>query len=410
MAAGIEFVEGIVLPVEVHAAVCHFLGAGFSAATRFEVPVSRGFLREEWEFHEPDGGGGSTLVRARYDQGRPDLTNLLARVSQQYGPLKNLDLEAVFSDLYVRAFGLGRAWETSQCVGAEGDFTIRALKRDYAALVAYIVAYLRSKSEEPEACPLVTRFVERFKHQDCILTLNYDTILERHCTSAQPSHRVMLMGYRIGPAGSTNGGVAPPMFRNLRHDQRGIFAKLHGAIDWSTCPNRACPNHRYIQSDSPWYGPRFERTGPHPRCVDCGRSVEPVIVPPIGTKPFARFPKLSVMWSHAYEALRRSQRWVFMGVSLATTDVHLQALVRSASRDAPYFGQGAASPGRVCVVSKTYDDARAVAQRLVAALSPNALEVLRDHRDGIALFQSVEEYLAASAETDRDREDRPDSL
>jgi len=411
MTDDIGFDRGLLRPVEGCAPVCYFLGAGFSAATRYRFPTSVGFLTRDFECHGPDHKRGTTLVRSSYDAGRPELKGLLDRIAEQYGTPETLNLETVMTDLYIRAFGLGEAWELRRPrVGAAQDYSVPALRRDYTALLAYIVARLQIKDTEPFSCPLTDRLVNSLKRQDSVLTLNYDTIVEAHCQEYDKGDRIRRMGSWIGPPGSTKGGIAPAMFRDFRQDERGVFAKLHGSIDWFTCPNEACPNHSYIQSMSWWYSSAYGRRGTllDPRCQACGRAPDTVIVPPIATKPFERFPKLNVMWSQSCQALRRARRWVFIGVSFATTDVHLQGLLRGASRDTVCFGPDEADPGQICVVNKTYECAEKAARRLLGSLSPEALEGMDRHGNKVSLFESVEQYLRAVEQVDAVREDLPE--
>ena len=407
MKTNMQFRRNVLGQVAPRGAVCYFLGAGFSRALNDDYPTARCFFMRDMPFLEQVGAGVERRI-VRYDGVSRDLRGLLDRIEQQYGPLEGLDVEQVMTDLYVRAFGLGQAWERAIPV-ADTPLTVSELRRDYQALLTYVGDRLRNIDATLERYPLGERFVRALLPRDSVLTLNYDTLVERHLDSKDKAERLRRLQNAIGPPVSGRLDRPAPMFRGRAPGERGIFAKLHGSIDWITCPNENCPNHHYIQTISQYYpakeeGPRFPGMN-KAHCNTCGWSPEIVIVPPTAAKPFERFSKLNVMWSQAHEALRQAQRWVFIGVSFAATDFHLSALLRAASRDAGAFRGRRRHVGQICIVNKDIDAARDVKERLLSALSPQAQQCVTADANRIVLFESLEQYLDTVEEVDANRKD-----
>ena len=410
MASSPEFQRAELIPTQPQASICYLLGAGFSAASRFRLPVSQGFLTRTFEFHQLDNGGVHEVpklvrVEADYQAGRRDFAGLLDRLEEQYGPLESLNLEAVMADLHIRAHGLGLAWEPSEPVTGH-PLSVSELQRDYRALLSYIAVRLRVPCREPGECALTRRLVMSLRRQDSVLTLNYDTLIERHLDAHKLRERVDRMDHWIGPAGSADGGDAPARFRDHERLQTGVFAKLHGSIDWLTCGNDRCPEHDYIQSAR-----RLQREcvrlNAELRCSTCGRSAETVIIPPTATKVFDRFPKLNVMWLQSYLALRRAQRWVCIGVSFASTDFHLSSLLRAAARDARYFQKQPHDPAQICIVSRSYESAENSGRRLFQSLPPHVRQLIDNGTIRLSAFESVQQYLETVENSDGNRHDRP---
>lgn len=395
----IKFEVNKLLPVEPSARVCYLLGAGFSADTKFRFPLSTGFLAREFPYLEEDGSEEFANVELTM----PELIPLFENIEREYGALEDLNLEAVMTDLYVRAFGIGRSWEPSTFAGGT-QRPANELQRDTELLEHYIVGRLRLMNETTQVCPLANRLVRTLKRQDSIVTLNYDTIIESHLSKlpelgAEP--RVRTMESTIRPPGSTTGGAAAPIFRGSVLPEHGVLAKLHGSVDWFTCPNPICPNHAYIQPNSPWSLIAFRGAG-RPHCVSCGWTPRTVIIPPTLPKVFDRFPKVGLMWTHAYRALRHARRWVFMGISVASTDFHLSALLRASSRDAVGLFHDR-DDGQLCIVDP---DSKGVAKRVIASLAPDVARLFLEGKANVATFASIDEYLNAASDVDAARETR----
>jgi len=385
------FDKGNLKEVSPRAPVVYFLGAGFSVASCPKYPTSDGFLTRDKQI----------LTDHEY------LVKVLERIEAHHGPLEQVNLEDVMTDLEVRAFGLGHAWEDAE-PQAGRENSLPTLRRDFEGLIRYITIRLRLLDQEPEEHTLAQRLLRSLKQQDSVITLNYDTIVERHLALVKESgtdRRVHHLGWTIGPPGSCYGGDRTALWKTFDSPEHGILAKLHGSVDWVTCPNPDCPDHSYISTI-----PGRDRSRPDiepadARCTTCASGTQTVIIPPTAVKAFERFPKLRLMWLQSYHALRRAQRWVFIGVSFAPTDFHLSALIRSASSRAKYIGADSRG-GQICVVNKDHNSAKEAAERLCRCLAPKVRSRIESGEDTIALFHSVDEYLDAAHATDGGRRDR----
>lgn len=405
--------------------VCYLVGAGFSAATRYEYPTAVGFFDPEYKYEypaenlegdmaaqgaiEPAPGGEGLVVRGPFDNFR-SITGLFSFLEKWYGAPKRLNLESVMTDLYVRGFGLGQSWEGAE-PGDHGRYrhSVRDLRNAYSQAISYIEFRLRVKDLDQEPCLLTTRFVSLLKGQDSVVTLNYDTVVERHLALARgeaSDARLRRLGHVLGPPATGWHGTPPRMFVDPGRAKRAFFVKLHGSIDWFTCSNEDCPNSTFIETFSPWFEAPNTLKERGRRCALCGYEAQLVIVPPIVSKGIERFPKLSLMWLHANEAFWRSQRWVFMGVSLAPTDFPLSALLRAASSDLNPHRVKHRERWQVCIVNKDCDAAADVGDRLVKSLAPKAVKLIEDDPRRLLYFNSIKEYLQAASEADIGREDQ----
>ena len=412
-------------PLPPSSEICYFLGAGFSKASKYELPTAEGFLSRDARIYcrgKLNERGTIPVSNHR------DFQELLGRIEARYGALTSLNLESVMTDLYERTAGIGGPWSNRdvayvdrvlpfkdpqfRSVAPEGIAMAPPpegtdLQRDYKLLLLYVVLRLRIVEMGEDECPMVRRFLNTLRLRDSIVTLNYDTMIERHWTIGAgerplPDERARLLGYYIGlptPGYLSN----PQMLVDVQPRTRGYFAKLHGSVDWRSCPEPMCPNHRYIESTDR-QRPDMVDGAEQWHCAACASVPETVIIPPVAGKPFDRFPKLRLMWLQAFRALRLAPRWVFMGVSFAPTDTHLRSLVRAASEE--WFPTETPGLGQICVVNKG-KNCQEAAERLWQCLSPRVQKKLRTEVGGIATFASVDDYLAAVESTDSSRESDP---
>ncbi len=421
-------------PLQGSHSICYFLGAGFSAQSNYRLPTAVGFLSREAPVYSHDWRGQKGSICASE---REDLLQLLLRLEARYGELGLLNLETVMSDLYERTAGIGQPWGDRDAAYVDQVLPFENpglrpvaprgirlaprpegsdLRRDYELLLLYIALRLRTVEVAPDECPMARRFLDTLRLRDSIITLNYDTIIERQWTRSPeyrtlPDERVDLLGNYIG-APACGHQTGPAMLDDVQPGARGFFAKLHGSVDWRSCPDPMCPNHKHIASTSR-RRPGTLNGAEQRNCAACGSVVQPVIIPPVATKPFERFPKLRLMWLQAFRALRLAPRWVFIGVSFAPTDTQLRSLVRAASED--WVPTGIADLGQICVVNidnqarrEEGDQLRERAvDRLRQCLSPRAQQKLTTEVGGITTFASVDDYLAAVQCTDDSRDPDP---
>lgn len=396
--------------------ICYFLGAGFSKASKYQLPTADGFLSLDMPIYCRDAVNEKHEIGVR---ARLDLSGLLSRLEARYGDLNSLNLESVMSDLYERSSGLGRAWinrdasfvnelltpgkshwSTDQPPPPDGP----ELSRDYALLLLLICLRLRVVDATNDECLTTRRLLSTVRLRDSIVTLNYDTIIERHLTEQvdgrpEPDERAKELDIYIGPPPSVYDGAAS-MFGRFQPRGRGFMAKLHGSVDWRSCSNPDCPSYRYIERAERWRRDDLEGAE-QLNCVHCGNIPDTVIIPPVSTKSFERFPKLRLMWLQAYHALRIARRWVFMGVSLAPTDMHLRSLLRAASEE--WLGAEVPGVDQICIVNKDDSACSKVARRITECLPPQVQAVPGGSQPRIATFASIDDYLAEAERVDSTR-------
>jgi hypothetical protein len=400
--------------------ICYFLGAGFSYDSRYHLPLTTGFLDRNALIYAR--GALNERLKVRADD-HPELGPLLTRLEKRYGDLAYLNLEDVMTDLHVRTAGIGRPWTVHDPAGIdllarspgklahdeymriESHEPASDFSRDYGLLLLYICLRLRVAELEGEFCEKTLRLLRSLRRRDSIITLNYDTIVERHLVRERAGRtlggeRVDVLHHWIGPPGSAFLGKALAIFDRCMPIERGFLAKLHGSVDWRSCSNPDCLNYRYIGPIDREDFPSFDGAEVINRTA-CAQPLETVIIPPVATKAFTRFPKLGLMWLQAYHALRLANRWVFMGVSFAPTDMHLRSLLRAASEE--WFGAQVQGLGQICVVNPD----KKVTDRLWESLSPRVQKVLDAPGQGIATFASIDDYLVAVECTDAARAPPP---
>jgi NAD-dependent SIR2 family protein deacetylase len=135
--------------------------------------------------------------------------------------------------------------------------------------------------------------------------------------------------------------------------------KLHGALNWLRCPrcSHVYVNHHVnvaelIDSDEKdWI------------TCHCGFvPLDMLLVAPSYVRN-VQLPALRAIWQHAYEALRLSDRWIFVGYSLTPEDVAIRAMLLRARLAAEKLG-------RVPII-EVFNPDDAVAERY-RSMFPNA--------------------------------------
>lgn len=126
-------------------------------------------------------------------------------------------------------------------------------------------------------------------------------------------------------------------FRALRDTDTGsgLYLKMHGSLNWTTCTNTSCPRSTSIEIGNVVSSLllRNSPTGGPPRCETCRGEVSTVLVPPLLNKPVMHSPVFRNIWSNALYALKQAQRIVIIGYSFPPTDFYTEWLFRSAKID-----------------------------------------------------------------------------
>jgi len=139
--------------------------------------------------------------------------------------------------------------------------------------------------------------------QDAIITMNYDCLVD-DCL------------LRLGVQPDYGLECTDPPLQFTRHPRRIALLKLHGSANWFKCNSEQCHGRISIDPGNPsarleyFYGKR---------CSQCGREVEPVIVPPTWAKGGSSEVLRSV-WAGALRALRDAGQIFIIGYSMLSTD------------------------------------------------------------------------------------------
>jgi len=141
--------------------------------------------------------------------------------------------------------------------------------------------------------------------KDSIISLNYDLILER--TMAVKGLRPL---YRLDPRPNP-----------VHTDEIAVWLlKLHGSANWAICSNPSCETVQVLPIEAATV------SGIESSKCTCGSAMKPFIVPPTWSKG-EHGVALQNVWRSAFEELVTARRWVFIGSSLAPTDLFLRYLL-----------------------------------------------------------------------------------
>jgi len=330
-----------------------FLGAGASAASSYEVPTMRTFFRK-------DDFGTETTYRYLRDFlkdfcGTNDIT--------QEG-VKNVNLEEVLTYLDNLEYEhlpitLQRKLALEQVRSQLDSYVLWRLVEEPLRNRPGTGTYLFEKF----TCDVHERL---FRHKeldftrDTILTLNYDLVADgtlksmesKQASTSDPpeglGNFLNRSGRILGDLGAWD-DIGMPL---VPQEERAIFLKLHGSVDYYSCPNPNCPNHWII------YANRCTKKGgpldvQRMLCKMCGRKFSLGIIPPTLSKATGSFPRIGAFWSIAYERLREAAHWVIWGVSLAESDHMLRTLLREAA--AEHDRSNPKEPFTIDVVNTVFD-------------------------------------------------------
>jgi len=145
----------------------------------------------------------------------------------------------------------------------------------------------------------------------CLITFNYDLLLDRALTDAAPRHATSTWSYAV----SFHAGVEDFPSYSDSADPTISLLKLHGSLNWGQC--QKCTSLRL------WYYNRYDnifRTT-LPNCKNCSEvstGFEPVLVAPT---PAKRFPSaLKRAWDTAANCLQKTEKLTVVGYSFPAFD------------------------------------------------------------------------------------------
>lgn len=282
----------------------YFLGAGASAASGFGLPVMQRFFCEK---HLPS-------------KDFPNLKSFIQKV-KPYSDIEKVNVEDIMTHLDLSLGDFGGKWQQ--------DRTLEQKARQ--ELYTYITKRLsRFRNDQGPSEPHL-ELARTLKDPDSVLTLNYDLVMDFALFKNEPTSAAQRRNFIYERScGLLDMSLVFSAGRpTLDHEDvgKGMYIKLHGSLQWLSCPNSLCAHHQLIFPNEFSFKPRFDVGDP---CSGCGNRLDLVIVPPTMRKTLERFPKLGYLWSLGFRELKATHRLVFWGVSLAQQDYLLRWLIREA--------------------------------------------------------------------------------
>jgi len=293
------------------------IGAGASKAV-WGFPVLKGFLQD----------CQGQLARIRDGQGESYLERYIA---SRFGPLAEVNLEDVLTDLDSTLFGLGGMWYGT---GQASPRTTALFIRGQLLRIIQERLAINPEATVENGVRLADygNILRGTREEDAIVTLNYDCGIEAYVDSLEGSETDALTRQRVRDrAGELLGDLFDQTETPLVDDERLVHVvpgllKLHGSTDYFACANASCPTRYRI------FLAEYRGSPSDSICPTCGSFLEAVIVPPTASKSFERFPKLALLWRLAERSLARCDRIVVWGFSCPAIDHHFAWLLRNCCR------------------------------------------------------------------------------
>ncbi len=170
-------------------------------------------------------------------------------------------------------------------------------------LVCSVLDAVRDR-QRPDAGPHA-RFARSLSARDpgsyALLSLNYDTLLDDALRAA---------------------GLRPDYGLEPGEPSGPLLLKLHGSLNWVHCP--ACDHVAALREQVAHLLPRSSGLA----CARCGsRRLAGVVISPTWLKRYSPG-RLTRVFEHALEAVRRARRLVIIGYSMPPADVAVHHLLR----------------------------------------------------------------------------------
>lgn len=183
-----------------------------------------------------------------------------------------------------------------------------------------------------------------------VITLNYDTVVERlllrssprEPDSANPLREHHLYNLPLTPIRARAGNALLDERVETFH-----LIKLHGSINWFHSGPEGYPGeqvyYRGVNTDSPFDDDRGrDGVGPGIECL-CSDKI-PLIIPPVAEKShFYENRTIRMLWTAAREALTEAEEVMCVGYSLPETDLTMKLFLQSVAR-----------PKKVVIVNKEH--------------------------------------------------------
>ena len=266
----------------------YVLGAGISKAINPCAPLN-------WELLP------QALLAFPRDSRIIKLRDFISDFYREGKPIDNVANLPPIEDIFTQ---LDFALAEKRPFSAKYDLTAIQELRD--ALVYAICKILERAlhSSHPGSRPITLDFARQFTHNDTVISLNYDLIIDNGIL--RNDHTV---DYGIP----------------IRDEKRGLYSvrllKLHGSLNWLYCPTCHALDVKDMMKKV-----LYVFTHPHLKCPVCNGRYEPILITPTFLKSYGN-EFISPIWKHAENALIQAHHIVFIGYSLSDSDNVIRNLI-----------------------------------------------------------------------------------
>jgi hypothetical protein len=311
------------LSLGTHERTVWIFGAGASATKPYDIPLQNRLLER---FAEMKGQRGQEI--------QADFAKLKTRVERYCKEVQpgisfkdpKLSLEEVFSAYEIARNELRSTLQQSQA----SDKAIRDLREAIRAATSVYGSgdakefqpHARGGVLSPYAELLEKLFPLKGAHSSHVLmTFNYDICLDRCAINLHNTKLSIDLDYGI-PL-SNHRTSSAPKFKPPNSNPTILLLRTHGALNWLRC--HACQS---IFTTVDQHATVTEAS----ECWSCGRTrLDYVLVHPSYLRTYSD-PIIQIVWGRCQEELVRADRWVFIGYSLPSADVHFRELIRDCLR------------------------------------------------------------------------------
>lgn len=318
-------------------------GAGASAPGPYRVPSQPDMLRAFFHKKFPGRGRRQSYIADLKEAIKADCQFILPGANPES---ETVSLEEVFS-----AYEL--MLSESRTAPKDREYAEEALGRMKEAiqLSTYALGRGDSKKWKPHGRGAVrspyAELLEKLFPKDenerqtrnSFVTFNYDINLDRCLLNLRDTAGVDL-DYGINLANHRT--HRSPHFDNPNSGTTALLLRTHGALNWIRCD--ACQSIFTTLS-------KHADVSNTKKCWACGsKNLNTVLVHPSFIREY-NDPIIRLIWGRCQEELVLSDRWVFVGYSLPTADVHFRELLRHCIR----VRQAEGLPTDVCVIGRRQD-------------------------------------------------------
>jgi hypothetical protein len=205
---------------------------------------------------------------------------------------------------------------------AESQLLLNQIKRHVSFILGRCTIYRYGKHSRA--------LVNALDENDTIINFNYDLLIDQEVISRTGIYQYHNFANVVLDKPFQN----TPQFRALRDKQTGsgLYLKMHGSLNWTTCTNNACPRSTSIEIGDVLESllSRNSPTGRPPRCETCRSEVSTVLIPPLLNKPVMHSSIFRNIWSNALYTLSQAKKIIIIGYSFPPTDFYTEWLFRSA--------------------------------------------------------------------------------